>query len=195
MSNENKIITDLSGHFLLATANLEGTYFEDTVVFICTHEDEMTLGLVINQEMIEINFEQILESLQDEVDLKPVDVVERPMLLAGGPVEIERGMVIHSDDYESPQTISLSEGVCLTSTAQIVEDIVRGRGPKQYNFCMGYAGWSPHQLEEEIANDDWMVVPANKKVLFSQPVEERYAEAAESMGLNFSNFSGFTGEA
>tara|TARA_R110000868_G_scaffold189695_2_gene433140 strand:- start:186305 stop:186895 length:591 start_codon:yes stop_codon:yes gene_type:complete len=195
VNKPSRIITNLSGHFLLATEEMAGTYFEDVLVYVCTHEDEMTLGLVVNQEMIELSFEQIMDSLKDEVDLKRSDVVHWPKIMAGGPVDIERGLVLHSNDYKSPHTIELTDDIFLTSTADIVAAIAKGTGPEYYNLCMGYSGWSPLQLEDEIANDSWMVVPGSAEILFKTPVDERYGAAAESMGLNFTNFSGFTGEA
>lgn len=195
MNNASGIITNLSGHFLLATEEMSDTYFEDTLLFVCTHEEEMTLGLVVNQNMIELDFEQLVASLENDVDLKKEDVVHWPVLMAGGPVDVERGLVIHSNDYKSSKTIELTDEIFLTSTADIVADIALGKGPEHYNLCMGYSGWNPLQLEEEIANDCWMVVPATTEVLFKTPVDERYGAAAETIGLNFTNFSGFTGEA
>jgi putative transcriptional regulator len=195
VNKSSGIITNLSGHFLLATEEMADSYFEDTLIFVCTHEEDMTLGLVINQEMIEFSFEQIIESLKDEIDLKRENVTNWPMLMAGGPVDIERGLVIHSNDYKSAKTIELTDDIFLTSTADIVKDIAIGKGPESYNLCMGYSGWNPLQLEDEIAHDCWMVTPATTEILFKTPLDERYGAAAEMMGLNFTNFAGFTGEA
>lgn len=196
MSNtESKVITNLSGYFLMATEHMADTYFEDALVFICTHEADMTLGLVVNQEMIEMSFDDILESLYSQIDIKATDVKVWPTLLAGGPVEIEKGLVLHSNDYEKDSTIKLTPEIFMSSSAAIIEDICKGKGPKKYNLCMGYSGWSPLQLEEEIAENDWMVVPSSGDILFDTKIDERYGAAAEKMGFNFSNFSGFVGEA
>lgn len=191
----NRVISNLSGHFLMATENLADSYFEDALVFICTHEPDMTLGLVVNQEMIEMSFDDILDSLFNEIHIKTEDVKEWPNLLAGGPVEIEKGLVLHSNDYKAEGTIELTPDFYLSSTAKIIEDICKGKGPKKYNLCMGYSGWSPLQLEEGIAEHDWIVVPATTEVLFDTPVDERFGAAAETMGFDFNNYSGFVGEA
>lgn len=196
MTDKSKrVISNLTGYFLLATENMADTYFEDALVFVCTHEDDMTLGLVINQEMIEMSFDDILESLYNQINLKAQDVEEWPSLLAGGPVEIEKGLVLHTNDYETEGTIKLTKEVFLSSSTEIIKDICIGKGPKKYNLCMGYSGWSPLQLEEEIAVNDWIVVPATLDVLFDTAVDERFGAAAEKMGFNFNNYSGFVGEA
>ncbi|MEC8067311.1 MAG: YqgE/AlgH family protein [Pseudomonadota bacterium] len=192
---QNKMIDNLTGYFLMATENLADTYFEGALVFVCSHEAEMTLGLVVNQEMIEMSFEDILESLYNQIEVQAKDVQDWPTLMAGGPVEIEKGLVLHSNDYKCHGTIELTPEISLSSSAQIIQDICKGKGPKKYNLCMGYSGWSPLQLEEEIAEHDWMVVPATADVLFHDEVDERFQAAAEKMGFNFNNYAGFVGEA
>lgn len=178
----------------MATENLDGTFFEGALVYICTHNEEQTFGLMINQPMIEVSFDQILESLRDlDIPSTPLRIPEH--IFAGGPVEIEQGFILHSNDYACENTVEITENVHLTATADVIETITQGKGPQHFNFCLGYSGWNPFQLEQEIAEGDWMVVPANEKTLFKTKPEQRFDEAAKSLGLSFSNFSGEIGEA
>jgi putative transcriptional regulator len=194
-NTQHKVITNLSGYFLMATEHMADTYFEDALVFVCTHDADMTLGLVVNQEMIELGFDDILESLYNEIHMKAEDVQSWPTLLAGGPVEIEKGLILHSNDYKQANTIELTPEIFMSSSTNIIKEICKGKGPKKYNLCMGYSGWSPLQLEEEIAGNDWMVAPSSADILFDTEINARYGAVAEKMGFNFTNFSGFVGEA
>lgn len=189
-----KIISNLSNHFLLATENLDGSFFEGALIYVCAHNEEQTFGLMVNQPMIEVSFNQILESLTDyDIPAKPLRTPDH--IFAGGPVENERGFILHTSDYACKSTIEITPDISLTATMDVIEAITQGKGPEYFNFCLGYGGWSPFQLEKEIADSDWLVVPANKKILFQTKPEERFDAAAKDLGLSFGNFSGEIGEA
>ena len=149
---------------------------------------------MVNQPMIEVDFNTIIKNLP-EYDI-PFPPMESPdHIFAGGPVEIEQGFVLHSADYASEHTLAIAEDVHMTATAEIIEAIAKGNGPEKYTLCLGYSGWNPLQLEEEIAASDWLVVPASITILFDTVPENRFDEAAQKLGLSFANFSGEVGQA
>ena len=183
-----KAIENLTDHFLIATSNAEGSFFEEGLIYICTHAEDLTFGLMINQPMIEVSFNDILEAMPDDMDVKGKSNHIPAHIFAGGPVENEQGFVLHSGDYSGEKTVEIAPNISLTASLDIIKAITDGTGPEHYNFCLGYSGWSPHQLEQEIADNHWMVVPADPHILFHLEPEKRYASANAKLGLSASTF-------
>ena len=189
-----EIISNLKNHFLIATELLDGTFFEGALVYICAHNEEQTFGLIVNQTMIEVDFNMVVKGM-DNPDIPNPPLESPEHIYAGGPVEIEQGFVLHTPDYACEATVEVTEKIHLTATADVIEAIAKGIGPEHYILCVGFSGWSPHQLEKEISENDWMVAPASAEILFKTPPNERFDKAAEALGLNFVNFSGEVGDA
>jgi putative transcriptional regulator len=194
-------ITNLQNHLLVATAALNGTFFERAVVYMAHQAAEGAMGFVINQPLPSVQFDDILKSMGIEDLLmhgrenpgSPPSLITLPTVFRGGPVELNRGFVLHSPDYRMDSSIPLAPNVNLSAQVDIVGDIARGKGPRKTNFCLGYSGWSPGQLEAELHTNSWLIVPATEDILFNTPPEFRYDAANTLLGLNVLNFPGEIG--
>lgn len=187
----------LQNHFLLAMPGMEDQRFARTVVYLCAHTEEGSMGLVVNRTQ-QLVFSDIL------VDLGIVareDVIKLPekakhlKVLNGGPVEQSRGFVLHSGDYFVETSLPVSEDVCLTATFDILRDISSGRGPSKAVMALGYAGWGAGQLEAEIADNGWLACPATPDLLFTDRVDTLYDRIMASMGIDLSRLSSAAGHA
>jgi putative transcriptional regulator len=176
--SQSGIVTNFTGYLLLATDALKYSYFEKSVIFICSHSDEGAMGLVINSPLPSTNFANLIEDLG--INAEPA---ASPMVLGGGPVEPNRGFVLHSGDYMHKLTVPVTEEIFLSATTDVIEATAKGIGPKAQNLCLGYSGWDAGQLESEIAEDSWQVIPASRGILFETPVDHRYDAAMASIGL------------
>lgn len=192
---EEPVITNLRNHLLVATSELNGSFFERAVIYIANQGPEGSMGFVINQPLPRVNFTDIARSMGIEEILaagRDNPISHRPnlpIIYRGGPVENTRGFVLHSPEYHLDATISLTPEVALSAQSDIVTDMARGRGPRHANFCLGYAGWSTGQLERELHSNSWLVTPVTPDLLFHVPPAERYNAATELLGLNTLNFS------
>ncbi len=186
MYREPDMISSLQDHLLVSTSSLNSTFFEETVIYVCNHSAENgAMGLVINKPLEGVSFKQIIDDMGLARGLMGD---EGPIIFNGGPVEKNRGFVLHSPDYSHPSTIRITDEICLSATADIVSAIASGHGPEDAHFSLGYAGWAPGQLEKEIADNSWMIVPADRELLFDIPTYERYDASLGSFGITSMNF-------
>lgn len=181
------LITNLKNHLLVATAELNGSFFERAVIYIANQSEDGAMGFVINQPMKKVGFTDIARSMGIE-EMLAVTRAE-PIVYRGGPVENTRGFVLHSADYRLKNTVDLGPNISLSAQADIVTDIARGHGPRQLNFCLGYAGWGAGQLETELHTNSWLIVPADQHLLFNTPADKRYEAATRKLGVDSLNFS------
>ncbi len=193
-STETPVITNLRNHVLLATAELNGTFFERAVIYIANQGDDGAMGFVINQPLPRVNFTDIARSMGIEELLasgrnNPITTKSLPIIYRGGPVENTRGFVLHTPEYHLDATIKLTPDIALSAQSDIVTDMARGNGPRHANFCLGYAGWTPGQLETELHSNSWLVAPATPELLFKVPPADRYNAATSLLGLSPLNFS------
>ncbi|KAA3514243.1 MULTISPECIES: YqgE/AlgH family protein [Agrobacterium] len=176
----------LDGHFLIAMPGLEGGSFERSVVYICAHSDAGAIGFIINRAQ-QITFTDVLLHLkmmdQNDAIMLPDRTREFP-IQCGGPVESGRGFVLHSDDYSSESSIPVSDDISLTSTLDIVRAISGGRGPDKATMLLGYAGWGPGQLENEMVNNGWLNCPASEELIFDRFLDNKYERALGLMGVD-----------
>lgn len=176
----------LEGHFLIAMPGLEGGVFERSVVYICAHSSAGAMGFIINRPQ-QITFTDVLLHLnmlsQTDAIMLPDQTREFPVL-CGGPVEAGRGFVLHSDDYSGDSSIPVSEDISLTSTLDIVRAISSGEGPKKATLLLGYAGWGPGQLENEISSNGWLNCPASEDLIFDRSLNNKYERALGLMGVD-----------
>lgn len=187
MGKAGELITNLKNHLLVATAELNGSSFERAVIYIANQGEDGAMGFIVNHPMKKVAFEDIARSMGIEEMLAATRTT--PIIFRGGPVENTRGFVLHSGEYHLKNTIDLGPGIALSAQADIVGDIARGAGPRNLNFCLGYAGWSAGQLEDELHTNSWLVVPADADLLFNVPADRRYEAATRKLGLNMLNFS------
>lgn len=186
-----EVYTTLEGSLLIAMPSLHDGVFDRSVIYICQHDEEGTMGLVINQPLDDVDFEDIADGMDIDTEL----LRKQPIVFNGGPVENNRGFVLHSPDYKEEDTLLVAPYANLSASAHIVSEIAHNRGPKQINFCLGYAGWEAGQLEEEIADNCWMLVPADEDLLFNIPHDKRYAAAVKKVGGNVGLFVNAIGQA
>ena len=181
---------DLKHHFLIAMPNQAGTYFGNTITYICEHSEDGAMGLMINRPT-PISVGELVEQSGMEASRELTNVP----ILEGGPVSNQQGFVLHSDDGNFPASMSLGHGLKLTTAREVLEAIAGNRGPYNYLVALGYAGWGPKQLEGELTENAWLTCPASIDILFDVPFEERIDKAAASLGIDIRLMSGQAGHA
>lgn len=170
----------LFGEFLVATPGIIGGCFERSLVFVSAHDNSGSLGIIVNKELKNVNSKEMLETMNIKL---PKGFKGMPVYL-GGPVDNGRGFVVHSDDYELPNTIKYPCGACVTSERKVLQDYVDGIGPKHVLLALGYAGWVKGQLEQELMESAWVNLPASKDLIFSPNNDGKWQKAASDHGIN-----------
>ena len=181
----------LTDQFLIAMPTMGDPNFDHTVTYICEHSEEGALGLVINRPS-----GMSLRDVFGQMDLEPADVElgETPVL-HGGPVQPERGFVIHDPGQKWGSTLPVSESIQITTSRDVLEAMARGDGPERALVALGYAGWGAGQLESEMAANAWLTVPADHDIIFTIPFEERWRAAAALIGIDIDQISSDVGHA
>lgn len=189
----------LEGHFLIAMPAMDDTRFRRTLIYLCAHSNSGAMGIIINQLSPHIRFPELLAQLQIIPDVDPSclpDELDGFPVLQGGPVEQSRGFVLHSADYVLDQaTIEINEGICLTATLDVLKAIATGSGPRQALLALGYAGWRPGQLEEELQENSWLHAPAPASLIFEPDLTSKYTRALGILGVDPAFLSGEAGHA
>jgi len=181
----------LANQFLIAMPGLEDPNFFHSVTYICEHNEEGALGLVINRPL-QMQLGEILRHIKLE-HIEP-EAKQLPVHL-GGPVQQDRGFVLHEPLGDWDATLKVTERIGITSSIDILEAIARNRGPERSLIALGYAGWGAGQLEREMAENAWLSGPADPDILFSTPDSERWKAAAASLGIDLDLLSGEAGHA
>lgn len=183
---------NLCNQFLIAMPDMHDKTFARSVTYICEHSDDGAMGLIINTPSA-----MLLGEIYSQLKLSCNNSSVNRQLLTGGPVQPERGFVLHSPStiktWES--TLVITDNVSLTTSADIMSSLAQEEGPTHYLPVLGYAGWEGGQLEQEIANNEWLTVQANTQILFHVPYEQRWAMAAELLGIDISLLSNAAGHA
>lgn len=183
--------TSLRGRFLISAPSIGDPRFERTVIFMCAHSLEKgAMGLVVNKPASGLCFKELL----DQLEIADVTIDALPIHY-GGPVETSRGFVLHSVDYECEDGAPVTEDVALTATLDILRDIASGGGPEQRMLALGYSGWAPGQLEDEIKANGWLVADADQTILFSADLDAKWTQALAKIGVDASFLSGQSGTA
>lgn len=184
-------MSTLQDHFLIAMPAMGDPNFDGTVTYLCKHNDEGALGIVINR-LLDMRVADIFEQLELEtVDQRQA---ERPAL-AGGPVQPSTGFVLHQDDRKFDSTLDNDAPVKVTVSQDILQAMAAGDGPWPALVALGYAGWGAGQLEAEIAANAWLSVPANPSLIFDTPFDQRWVAAAGLLGVNISQLTSYAGHA
>ncbi len=182
---------NLTHHFLIAMPNMADPYFAKSLTYICEHNDQGALGLVVNRP-IDMTLQALFERLS--MDLRDTAVAGAPIYF-GGPVQTDRGFVLHMPAGNWQTTLRVGEAIGLTTSKDILEAVGRGEGPARLLVTLGYAGWSPGQLEHEITQNAWLTVEASDDILFETPAEERLPAAMELLGLDYARLQDEAGHA
>ncbi|WP_368186256.1 YqgE/AlgH family protein [Aestuariibius sp. HNIBRBA575] len=172
---------NLTGQLLIAMPDMADPRFHQSVVFVCAHSSTETMGLIINKHLSGVTFSGLLEQL----DIASADAVPDLDIHYGGPVETARGFVLHSSEYGAEETtVRVSDHFGLSASLDILSDIAMGNGPKNALFTLGYAGWGPGQLEDEIGQNAWLSCPADPEIVIGLPVADKWSAALKSMGID-----------
>jgi putative transcriptional regulator len=190
-TNKIRLPNFFTGHLLVAMPQMEDSRFERSVIYMCAHNSDGAMGLVVNRLFDAITFPDLLEQLNIETTPK----TEQIRVHFGGPVESGRGFVLHSDDYVRDGTLKVRSGFALTATVDILKAIAVGEGPRRSLLALGYSGWGPGQLESEIAANGWLVVPADPSIVFDRDLDDKWQSALAATGVTLATLSGVAGRA
>lgn len=184
---------NLVNHLLIAMPHMADPNFSETITYICEHSDEEgSLGVIINRP-IELTLGELALQLQLPASASASHILSQPVL-EGGPVERDRGFVIHEDDgREWDSSVEIGGGMCMTSSRDILKALVMGEAPDSSLVALGYAGWGPGQLESELADNAWLLVEATPELLFGTPYHQRWNAAAHHLGVELNLLPSFMG--
>lgn len=184
--------TDLTGQFLIAMPGMGDPRFDRSVVFLCAHSDQGAMGLIVNKPAPGAS----MDELMDQLGIGAVPPRLKPGVQFGGPVELGRGFVLHSTDYESEgSTLVVDETFAMTGTLDILRDMAAGGGPRVAMLALGYAGWGPGQLETELGRNDWLTADAHERIIFDLPNAAKWEAALAVLGIDPLYLSAAAGKA
>jgi len=181
----------LTGHLLIAMPGMQDPRFDHSVVCLCAHSADGAMGLIVNRPLAGMAFDDLLRQLQ----LEPVPPQRRIRMLAGGPVESGRGFVLHSDDWSTDGTLPVMPGLALTASVEVLKAVAGGGGPRDCVLALGYAGWAPGQLEDEIQRNAWLSVPADGALVFRDDPGGTWEAALAKLRVDPALLSGTAGHA
>ena len=181
----------LTGQLLIAMPGMTDPRFQRTVIYMCAHNEDGAMGLVVNRLFGSVTFEDLLEQLEIDIQ-EPVDNMP---VHYGGPVESGRGFVLHSTDYVRDGTLVVDDEVALTATIDILRAISENRGPRRNILLLGYAGWGPGQLDAEIQANGWLNVPCDESLLFDPELDTKWERSIAKLGVSLSMLSAEAGHA
>lgn len=183
--------TCLTNHFLIAMPQLADPNFFHSVTYICEHNDDGAMGIIINRPL-DIGLAEILDHIDIQGNEK---TLEDQIIFMGGPVQPERGFVIHSPAREWESSLMVTDDIGVTTSRDILTAIANDQGPENFVIALGYAGWASGQLEQELKQNSWLSGPATKEILFEAPYQQCWEAAASSLGVDVNLISGDTGHA
>lgn len=181
----------LEGQLLIAMPSMNDPRFERAVIYICVHTPSGAMGVVINRLADNVSFVELLNQLDIETSRDGAAI----RVHLGGPVETSRGLVLHSADYTQDATIMVGDNVALTASIDILRKLAVGSGPQNGLLALGYAGWGPGQLEQEIRSNGWLHVPADDQLLFDHHLDSKWDRALSKIGFDVSMLSVEAGNA
>jgi putative transcriptional regulator len=189
----------LDGQMLIAMPSMGDDRFARSVIYVCAHSTEGAMGIIVNQPAAHISFADLLVQLEV---IPAEEMIQLPReaggvrVLRGGPVDTQRGFVLHSSDFFiENSTLPIDEGICLTATLDILKAIARGEGPRSAILALGYAGWAPGQLENEIQHNGWLHCSADPDLIFGQDTGGKYERALKKIGIDLGMLSSEAGHA
>ena len=182
---------DLTHHFLIAMPNMVDPYFAKSLTYICEHNDQGALGVVVNRP-IDLSLQALFERIN--IKLERHELHNIPVYF-GGPVQTDRGFVLHQPIGEWHSTLSVRDDLGLTTSKDILEAVGKGSGPIKMLVTLGYSGWAAGQLEHELSQNAWLTVEAGEQIIFDLPAEEKLPAAMELLGVDLANLSEDAGHA
>ncbi|UGQ49285.1 YqgE/AlgH family protein [Massilia endophytica] len=174
---------NLANHFLIAMPSMQDPVFGGTVVYVCEHNENGVLGVVINKPT-DMTMDVLFERIDLEVEAQGGRYLESAPIMFGGPVQDDRGFVLHTPGARYSSSLTVTNDVAFTTSIDVLEAVAKGNGPERMLVSIGYSGWSPGQLEDEISRNGWLTVTADPRILFDMPIEERYVAAMKLLGID-----------
>jgi putative transcriptional regulator len=181
----------LTGQLLIAMPSMADPRFAQSVIFMCAHTLEGAMGIVVNRPLAQPSFDELLKQL----DIDPVPPARRIRLCSGGPVENARGFVLHTTDWTGEGSLRVDEALALTASLDILKAIAGGGGPRAGLLALGYAGWGPGQLDNEITHNAWLFGPADETLVFGEDHETKWRRALAKLRIDPGSLSGAAGHA
>lgn len=182
---------NLTDHFLIAMPAMDDPYFSKSLIYIAEHNEQGALGIIVNRP-IDMNLATLFEKI--DLPFESVSLANLPVLF-GGPVQTDRGFVLHRPVGEWQSTLAVNQEIGLTTSRDILQSVARDGEPREVMVSLGYSGWGAGQLEHELAQNAWLTVPASAHILFDTPCEERLPSAMEILGIDFANLAEQAGHA
>ena len=191
--------SNVEGQLLIAMPGMPDSRFARSVVYMCSHSQDGAMGLIINKPAEDLRFGDLIKQVklfdEDEAIELNGDNADRPVH-TGGPVETSRGFVLHSPDYQTQSaTMTITDGICLTATTDILKAMATGNGPKRSMLALGYSGWAPGQLESELGANGWLNCPADPELVFAEDPALKYDQALSVLGVDPSHLVSTAGRA
>lgn len=184
--------SNLAGKLLIAMPDMSDPRFAKTVIYLCAHSDEGGMGLIVNRPQKGIAFAKLL----DQMGIPVTSAIPDIQVHFGGPVDQQRGFVVHSHDYQAQSgTLRVDDTYSMTATIEVLEDIARGKGPERSMLALGYAGWGPGQLEYEIAQNGWLTCAPSEQIIFGNDHRNKWTAALRLLGIDPLLLSGTAGRA
>ncbi|MFO0389633.1 MAG: YqgE/AlgH family protein [Alphaproteobacteria bacterium] len=184
------VTKSLEGHLLIAAPALQDPFFQRAVIYMCSHDAAGAMGVIVNYPVQNIKVNDIL----DQLDIQAGDNRDLPIHF-GGPVDANRGFVVHSSDYTAEGNIIEKNGISVSANIAVLQALAEGRGPTNGMLVLGYAGWSAGQLEDEIEKGSWIIAAADPKLVFATGDEKKWSNAVASLGIELGHFSSQVGHA
>ena len=181
----------LEGKLLVATPQVTGDCFQQSVIYLFAHNPHGAMGVIINKPLEMVHFATLFQQLGIEVSSRMRDLV----IFHGGPVEENRGFVLHSGDWRAADTLAGKNGIAVTASTSVLREIAAGGGPVHRMLTVGYSRWAPGQLESEIEAGSWIVVPSTSELIFGTEDDMKWALAAKSLGVDMERYSTVAGHA
>jgi putative transcriptional regulator len=181
IDNSTEVLNTLKDHFLIAMPSLKDPYFKHSVVYICEHDEKGAMGFIINFP-VKLTLQELLNNV-DSIDHYPEPPLLNPVFL-GGPLELERGFVLHSPVADNSQSTKLNDQLMVSNSNAILSTLGTKNEPEKYIVTLGYASWSSGQLEKEINDNHWISMESQNDIIFSTPVEQRWIESLQRLGIS-----------
>ncbi len=196
-TSEDKVVAELnlSNHFLIAMPSMLDPVFGGSVVYLCEHNAGGALGVIINKPT-DMSIDVLLDRIDLTLEIAPngVPLDSKPVMF-GGPVQVERGFVLHAPVKPYSSMMTVSDEIVLTTSKDVLEAVAHGAGPSRILVSLGCSGWSAGQLEQEIAHNGWLTVRADPHIVFDLPIEERFEAAMRLLGIDPAMLTGEAGHA
>lgn len=187
----NELSQYFAGHLLVAMPHMQDPRFKEAIIFMCGHDEQGAMGIVINKLIEAVSLEDLLEQLGLDPELPGHEL----RVHYGGPVELGRGFVLHTSDYLGENSVEITSEVALSASTNVLQDVVDGHGPDHLLLALGYAGWSSGQLESEIMENGWLLLPAEASILFDPDPESLWRRTLQKFGVDPDHLSTESGHA